>query len=338
MKARAQLSDRIVPAVVLVSLLRLAEQKQLDPERLLRGTRLFYSDLALSDARVSPLQCLQVIKKLCRALNHEPALAFEWGQRLCLEQPLIWFKLWRHAGHLQHALRLWGRYYPLFQPLLQLRVDRHQGKLYLRLCSAVSLGTQQRFVFEAALAALRQLLREQLGGDTWMRIELPWAQLSDDFHSSIYLGERVVFSSNQCVLVLSESSLFKPFAESSALTRALLLTQARADLRRLPQRELMQSCLRRLIRRRIKEPLTLEQAADFLGLSATTLKRRLKEEGTHFKGVVDEERANEALHLMACRQLNNRQLAARMAFADEHSFRRAFKRWTGAIPSHYRTS
>lgn len=331
----ACLNDKRMPAHFLITILELAEQYQIESERLLRGSRLFHHDLASPSAQVAPLQLLYVLKKLRRELAEQPQLALELGQRVASGHGHFWFDLWRYAPNLNEALRAWTKVQKGVETLVQINVERHQGKLYLRFTESASLSVQQRCVFEAALSATRLLLKEQLGAECWMQVELPWAQPSHNFHYPVYLGENIRFKAPRCAIVLSEEALYQPFKEASTLRFAQ--TQQSAKLSLHPP-QLLQSYIRRLIRKKLNQPCSLDETATYLGISPATLKRRLKQDGTSFKQLADEVKGQEALHLMALNQWNNSQLASNMAFADEHSFRRAFKRWTGTVPSAFRCS
>jgi AraC-like DNA-binding protein len=62
----------------------------------------------------------------------------------------------------------------------------------------------------------------------------------------------------------------------------------------------------------------------------------LQQHHTSYSQLLDEVRNQLALSLLNQQDLSNRQLAQRLGYSDEHNFRRAFKRWTGAIPSTFR--
>ncbi|KNC67573.1 AraC family transcriptional regulator [Pseudoalteromonas ardens] len=329
----AYLHDKRMPAHFLITILELAEHYQIKPQHLIRGSQLFLEDLAYPGAQVAPINVLIILKKLKRELAEQPQLAMELGQRIATGHGHVLFDLWRYAPDLHSALTAWARVQKGFETLIQFNVERHQGKLYIRLTESASLSTQQRMVFEIVLSACRLLLKEQLGAQTWIQIELPWSQPGQDFHYPVYLGEHVRFNAPRCAIVLPDEVMYQPFKEASALRFAQAKRSA-SQLSHPPQ--LLQAHLRRLFRKNLGQAWSLEYTANYLGMSPATLKRRLKQDGTNFKLLVDEVRGQEALHLMDLNQWNNSQLASTMAFADVHSFRRAFKRWTGAVPSAFR--
>ena len=69
-----------------------------------------------------------------------------------------------------------------------------------------------------------------------------------------------------------------------------------------------------------------------LGLSPTTLYRKLKAEGATYDGLVDQLRHRMALHYLAGKRASVSEIAYLVGFSDPASFSRAFKRWTGTSP------
>jgi AraC-like DNA-binding protein len=69
-----------------------------------------------------------------------------------------------------------------------------------------------------------------------------------------------------------------------------------------------------------------------LGISRTSLYRRLKAEGASFDTIVDQLRHRMALHYLAGRKVSVGETAYLVGFSDPASFSRAFKRWTGSAP------
>jgi AraC-like DNA-binding protein len=70
-----------------------------------------------------------------------------------------------------------------------------------------------------------------------------------------------------------------------------------------------------------------------LGMSERTLQRRLEETARTFSGVLEDFRHEEALRLLDDRRQSLGEIAARLGFAEQSSFHRAFKRWTGDSPA-----
>ncbi|HDS1735155.1 MULTISPECIES: AraC family transcriptional regulator [Pseudomonas] len=74
-----------------------------------------------------------------------------------------------------------------------------------------------------------------------------------------------------------------------------------------------------------------------LCLSPSTLRRRLAEEGQTYQGLKDSVRRELAIAWLAEEHLSLVEIAERLGFADSSSFYKAFRKWCGCNPGHYRT-
>jgi AraC-like DNA-binding protein len=83
-------------------------------------------------------------------------------------------------------------------------------------------------------------------------------------------------------------------------------------------------------------PVVLSELARRLGMSGRTLQRRLVEEGTTYRAVIDEVRRGWAEQLLGEARASSGEVAALLGFADVPAFHRAFVRWTGMTPASFR--
>ncbi len=80
----------------------------------------------------------------------------------------------------------------------------------------------------------------------------------------------------------------------------------------------------------------LPDSAAHLGLSDRTLVRRLAAAGRHHSGIVESERRQLAMRLMAQPQLGLQEIAEALGYPDRGSFGRAFRKSIGESPARYR--
>ncbi|PJK33028.1 AraC family transcriptional regulator [Pseudomonas sp. S10E 269] len=80
-----------------------------------------------------------------------------------------------------------------------------------------------------------------------------------------------------------------------------------------------------------------EGLAASLCISASTLRRRLAEEGQTYQGLKDSVRKELAIVWLAEPEISFAEIAARLGFADTSSFYKAFRKWAGSNPGHYRS-
>jgi AraC-like DNA-binding protein len=73
-------------------------------------------------------------------------------------------------------------------------------------------------------------------------------------------------------------------------------------------------------------------------MSAPTLRRRLKREGTTFQQLKDDARCEADKLCLNRQELSINEVALQMGFTDPSAFHRSFKKWTGQTPGQFRTS
>nr|WP_290831073.1 AraC family transcriptional regulator [Halomonas sp.] len=94
--------------------------------------------------------------------------------------------------------------------------------------------------------------------------------------------------------------------------------------------------VREHLTRHLRTAGTVHSVADALHMSARTLARHLKQEGTHFQAVKDEYRRDYAIQALTCSEKPLINIAEELSFEDLACFSRAFKTWTGNSPAAYR--
>jgi AraC-like DNA-binding protein len=99
--------------------------------------------------------------------------------------------------------------------------------------------------------------------------------------------------------------------------------------------------LERALRARLRDALATgdaapERLARLLGLSERTLQRRLAELGRSYSAIVEDFRREEAAFLLADKRHAVTDVAAQLGYAEQTSFTRAFRRWTGTTPAAWR--
>jgi AraC-like DNA-binding protein len=109
----------------------------------------------------------------------------------------------------------------------------------------------------------------------------------------------------------------------------------------------LSSGLRSGFRRRVREVaaselrtarLSMSSAAAAVGVSPSTLRRRLHEERTTFREIVDEVRCELAERYLLDPRWSIGQISAQLGFSYVAAFNKAFRRWKGKSPSEHRAT
>ena len=81
-----------------------------------------------------------------------------------------------------------------------------------------------------------------------------------------------------------------------------------------------------------------EKLARSLGMSASTLHRRLAAEDSHFQEIKDQIRRERAISMLRQSSRSIMAIAEELGFAEPSAFHRAFRKWTGRAPGQFKTS
>ena len=186
---------------------------------------------------------------------------------------------------------------------------------------------------EAGVASIVILCREALGG----RID-PLRVTLTHRHTDCTEGLRAFFNCpvemgapNNCVAFRAQD------LDARLPTANLDLERVNEEvlahyLARLESSELAVRVQSRLIQRLPAGEVDQNAVARSLNISLRSMQRKLKEEGTSFRDLVDETRRQLAEQYLKDSSLVVSEIAYLLGFAEVSSFSRAFRRWTGRAP------
>lgn len=138
-------------------------------------------------------------------------------------------------------------------------------------------------------------------------------------------------------LILKRSDLDLPFAGHNPELLALLDPSLTASLDEVEAQANLMDQVKRLIKQRIAsgKPDIVEIAREF-GMSERTLQRRITDEGSSYRALLDEARREMSRHLLSSAQNGIEDIAFLLGFQDARSFYRAFRSWEGVTPAQWR--
>jgi AraC-like DNA-binding protein len=138
-------------------------------------------------------------------------------------------------------------------------------------------------------------------------------------------------------LTFDAALLDLPLLQSDPAALRLAREQCERELEELQRRGGLVARVDSLLLRREGGYRTLAELAEQLHLSARTLKRKLKEQGTSYSDLLEQARRSEATRLLAS-DSSIEQIAAWLGYSDAANFTRAFRRWTGRTPAATRSA
>jgi len=158
----------------------------------------------------------------------------------------------------------------------------------------------------------------------------------DDYR--VMFSDNLRFDCRQSKILFSADVLAAPIRRSAEdLQRFLRHAPNNIMVKYRDEQSLASQVRRQLLNSDPKHwPDAVDLAAD-LFMSVSTLQRRLNEEGQSYQRLKDSVRSSLAVKWLADEHYTFVDIASALGFADVSSFYKAFRKWTGTQPSHYRS-
>jgi AraC-like DNA-binding protein len=322
--------------IAFVKALLLGYQKYgMDPAQALAAGQISGEALERPDARITAAQMESLSSFAMQELDDEALGWFSrklpWGSLGMLCRASI------SSPNLEIALRRWCRHHGLLTRDVRLHMRERDGLAEIFVEERIDLGAMREF-------CLMTMMRNIHGYACWLidsriplrETALPFAAPPHrKVYSHLFTGA-VRFEQPQAGFIFDARYLQMPLrrdesALQTMLQRALLLTvlQYRRD-RLLVQR------VRSLLRAQPASLSNADAVARAVHMSARTLHRHLRDEGSSLQSLRDEVRREEAMRQLRRSSRPVKQIGLAVGFRDEKSFSRAFRHWTGKSPSEYR--
>ncbi len=302
-------------------------QRGLDPSHALRKAQITPSQLK-TNGRVTALQMEWLSEAAMRELDDEALGWFRrrlpWGSYGMLVRASL------TAPTLGVAMQRWCRHHNLLTDdiALHLAHDKHTASISLQ--EHHPLGELREFCTVS-------VLRNALGVASWLtdsRIDLSQTELhfaAPPHHASyrVLFDGPTQFDAPLSRIFFDAGYLQLPVRRDEAalqrmLQRALLLT-----VRPYRRDRLLVEKVRQALAQHPEHTRNADDLAAWLNMSARTLHRQLQEEGASLQQLKDSVRRERAMHLLLKTQKPIKQIAAEVGFANDKSFMRAIRTWTG---------
>jgi AraC-like DNA-binding protein len=191
-------------------------------------------------------------------------------------------------------------------------------------------------ISDGGLAVTVNLLRA-LCGSGWnpMEVLVPRTAPADREPYRRHFRAPVHFDQEVATLVLPARDLDRAVTGADPMLRAILADQIQQM--KSSQGFKFLDDLRRLLRTRLtSNRCSAEDIADLLAMNRRTLSRRLKGSGMSYRAIVSEIRFEIARQLLEDTEVPLGQIAAALGYSEASAFTRAFRRWSGEMPSAWR--
>ena len=150
-------------------------------------------------------------------------------------------------------------------------------------------------------------------------------------------GCPVRFHADEDALTVSAEMLALPLRDADAEVHRIMRMRVQQAMNRYLARDNLLNRVRFEIRDQfLQGPVSVESVAQALGMRDWSLRRRLREEGSDFTTLLNEERKVLAADWLRHTDRPATQIASDLGYSEQSAFNRAFRRWFGCSPLAYR--
>ena len=321
-------------------LCEVANERGVATSDILAGTGIRPSDLHDPEALVAASDEIVAVRRLLAALPDHAGLGIDVGSRFRLTHLGLFGFAAMSCATFRELLDVSMRYFSL--TMLNIGIKLFEGAESCLLEFVVDHLPQdvQRFYLERDVASIVVTTSE---------FALPAiARYIDQVIAEVVLDEGVLgpllkllpdanvqFGRAHNRLHIPRALFEEPLPQADRHTLDLCIAQCDVLMQRNEQRRGITAVVRSKLFRESGGFPTLPEMAAELDVHPRTLRRRLADEGTSFRALLNEARSTLAVDLLCNVGLTVDEVSKRLGYTDTSTFCHAFKRWHGVPPSAY---
>ena len=241
------------------------------------------------------------------------------------------------SNSLIDALHRIERYYQVISTVLSIELREHQDSYHLVYSSSSTIGDRPYVTYDYCLSTIVQICQIRTNGQFRPRqaylTHIPPDHLIPRYKR--FLCDDLHVGAGENYLVLGREELEKeliPVQSNMLKVTEETLKDELESINKLPLRQIIENHIRKTLCSGTPTP---EQSASYVNMSYRTLQRRLADENTSYREILDNTRKNMATQLIETKKVPLIEVAFLLGFSDASSFSRSFKRWTGVTPARY---
>lgn len=318
-------------------LARLGMERGLSLDQCLDGTKINRDAFNDPQAEITAAQELQVVRNLVRKLPQSPGLGLDAGQRYRLSTYGIWGFALASSPTFRSAAQIAIRYMDLSYAFVRFRIEQRGTDLMILMDDSTIPEDLRQFLVERDFAAWANAAGEMRpGGFPAHTARFRFARPSYAERFARLAGVEPRFGESLNAIIMDAAFLDEPLPQANPVLARMCEEQCRQLMTKRQVRDGVAGQVRdRLLRLSGTLP-NISTVAEDLCMAPRSLRRRLDEEGTSFRALLDEVRQALAEEMLTTVGMKLEEVAMRLGYSEPASFIHAFKRWKGVSPHAYR--
>jgi AraC-like DNA-binding protein len=331
--------ERVYPAAKIAVVVEGLAAEGVSAAAGLQGAGIASEELRSPTTLVSVTQVVQVYRNAV-CLSRDPNFAFLTGLRTHVSSYGMYGFAILSSADFRQTMHFAIHYHQLATPLVKLRFAE-EGRQAVWMIDPLPHpavdGRLYRFIVELQFGIVTSLHRDVMGSSfhpSLLEVTLEPARPPEQYEMEF--GCPVVFRQPANRLVFDAAWLDGAPELGNEVTYASMLALCEDLHDRLQHRVGVAGKVRGFLLARLGRPMTLEDVAVHFDMPERTLRRKLRDEGTSFREILDQLRAEVATKYLRDTQMTVDDIASALGFSETANFRHAFRRWKCASPSAFR--
>lgn len=316
------------------------ESLQINCDSWLHQHSISRQDLINQQKHIPILVMLKQLEEL-QALANDKTMGFKVGMN---SNPRNWgiiTPLLMNSPTLGQALMYALDYEHLFNNAIVTTLDQDEEWVTCTLNGADLSKEKIASMVEQDIASTTNIIRFLLDKKHQLK---PWIKQVNFSHSppedtaiyEDYFIAPVNFNADSNSLIFSKEAMDLPIKFANAAVLKSTLEQIDAIVAQVEINNIKKHLTSFIIKSLPKGLPTINNAAEHIGMSTSTLKRRLLEENTNYKSLCSQVRKRQSQNLLQDLDNSLMDVALQLGYTDQPAFYRAFRDWHQCTPKAYR--
>lgn len=325
------------PARALLPPIAVMEELGFDRQKCLLGTGVLASQLEDGAARITLQQELRFYRNILD-LSGDPAIGLKLGEPFLPQHYGLFGYALMSAATFRHALAITENYGRLTFSFFTFHFGVQGSTAWFSMMDPPDIEPDLVDLYLDRDLSAARVDFEIISGMTGLvqRVQLPHGGKGRAAVYSEHFGCEVQFNAPEARLEFDSALLDHPLPQSDPESSRHLQQQCQMLIAKLTSQGRFIDDVRLLILARPGFFPDIDYVADKLGMSTRTLRRRLKQEGSSYRELLEEVRYGLAREYLANTRLPMDEVSRLLGYTESGNFSHAFKRWSGVSPSAWR--
>lgn len=331
--------DKVYQVVKLARVIDALAAEGISGKHSLAGVRISRKATSSPATRVSLnqiIECYRNANKLC----HDPRFAYNAGLRFHVTDYGMYGFAMLSSTNFRRTMQFAVKYHQLATPLAEIDFKEAGGCgiwTFTPMAHPRIDASLYRFLVEMQFGITVSLHRDFIGSSFAGReLHVTYGAPDDAPKYSEMFGCPVLFSQSENQLRFDATWLDCTPKLGNEITYLTVVELCDRLMKDLQIRLGLAGKVRQLLLTSMLRRLSFSDVAGHLNMGARTLRRKLREEKTSVRKLVDELRMEMAIRYLRETDLTVEHISESMGFSDVALFRQAFRRWTKAAPHKFR--